>query len=201
MLATASGPRDRRGQAREQRSRVPPSQNDEATSSSVREQQTSSTDARSKRTVRARVNRSFRQARPSGRLTFDARDVQPSTDARRPLRARPRPLPVDAAPPSLPAGTADERHVPIRMARRERARTPKRSPRWLGRCGCVRGRRGLQLTKIACSRLVPAARLSRSDISAKRLPFGLRIQNRARGDSVPTITSPAYLASEAAGAM
>ena len=57
------------------------------------------------------------------------------------------------------------------------------------------------LTKIACSRLVPAGRLSRSGISAKRLPLGLRIQKRARGDSVPTITSPAYLAREAAGAM
>jgi hypothetical protein len=89
----------------------------------------------------------------------------------------------------------------IAMASRERARTLERSPRWVGRRGRVRGRRGLQLTKIACSRLVPAGRLSRSGISAKRLPFGLRIQKRARGDSVPTITSPAYLVREAAGTM
>jgi hypothetical protein len=83
-----------------------------------------------------------------------------------------------------PAAQADDRDQPSRTAR-----------------GRVRGRRGLQLTKIACSRLVPAARLSRSGISAKPLPLGLRIQKRARGDSVPTITSPAYLAREPAGAM
>lgn len=68
------------------------------------------------------------------------------------------------------------------------------------RHGRVRRRSGSQFTKIACSRLVPADRLSRSGISAKPLPLGSRIQKRARGDSVPTITSPAYLAREAAGA-
>jgi hypothetical protein len=70
-----------------------------------------------------------------------------------------------------------------------------------GGVACLMGAPQPQLTKIACSRLVPAARLSRSGIRAKPLPLGRRIQKRARGDSVPTITSPAYLASEGAGAM
>ena len=61
----------------------------------------------------------------------------------------------------------------------------------------VRGR--AHLTKMACSRLVPTGMLSRSGSLANPSPLGSMIQKRARGDSVPTITSPAYLASEGAG--
>ena len=57
----------------------------------------------------------------AGPLSVNARDVQPSTDAWRPLR-EPRPLLVDAAPPSLPAGTADERHVAVALVPTGRAR-------------------------------------------------------------------------------
>jgi hypothetical protein len=71
---------------------------------------------------------------------------------------------------------------------------------WLLLAARVACEDGLQLTKIACSRLVPVGRLSCSGSFAKPLSVGLRIQKRPRGDSVPTITSPAYLMKEAAGA-
>jgi DNA-binding NarL/FixJ family response regulator len=105
---------------------------------------------------------------------------------RRLIEAYVRDHPPAAAPaPGLDELTARERETLVHIGDRGigvvAASPPSR----------VRGRRGLQVTKIACSRLVPAARLSRSGISATPLPLGLRIQKRPRGDSVPTITSPA----------
>ena len=43
------------------------------------------------------------------------------------VRARPRPLPVDGSPSSLPAGTADERYVAEAQARNKHARSRKHS--------------------------------------------------------------------------
>ena len=57
--------------------------------------------------MRAQVTRAFWQLQLGGLLSVDARDVRPSTDARHPLRAGARPLPVDGALTSLPTLRVD----------------------------------------------------------------------------------------------